>query len=92
MPERERERETARNGVHSPFYGTRYRENTVIRYRYLPIPSSSTAPEAPELDDGIGYWIPVRGRRYRQIPVPDDGLDDGRRTLISTNQENLDVK
>ena len=37
--ERERERERE-NAIIYPFYGTR--ENTVIWYRYLPIPSSST--------------------------------------------------
>ena len=65
----------------------------------LVLEASSTAPELPfnpipvipELDDGIGYWIPVRGRRYRQIPAP----DDGRRTLeirmqkISRERERL---
>ena len=43
---------------------------TFIRYRH------------PELDDGFGYWIPVIGYRYRQIPVLDDGPDDDRRTLL----------
>ena len=41
----------------------------LIRYRH------------PELDDGFGYWIPVIRYRYRQIPVPDDSPDNGRRTL-----------
>ena len=90
LRERERERmpenQKWRNGItseFSPFYGRRYRENTVIRYPYLPTPSfgtgsvleaSSTAPELPfNPIPGIGYWIPVIGRRYRQTPVPDDG-------------------
>ena len=40
----------------TPFYGTRYRENTVIRYRYLPIPSSSTV---------IRYRIGTGSIQYR---------------------------
>ena len=50
---------------------------------------SNTAPGPPlirychpELDDGFRYWILVIGYRYQQIPVPDDGPDDDRRTLI----------
>ena len=62
---------------------------TVIRYRIHPVPY----PVPPliryrhqELDDGIGYWIPVMGYRYRQIPVPDDGPDDDRRILVMTSK------
>ena len=61
MPERERERENARKSemesiLQSPFCGRRFRENTVIRYRYLPIPSSSTV---------IRYRIGTGSIQYR---------------------------
>ena len=68
--------------------------NTVIQYRhplpdrYWKHPVPYPVPPLiryrhPELDDGIGYWIPVIRYRYRQIPVPDDGPDDDRRTLAA---------
>ena len=54
------------------------------RYRIHPVPypvPPLIRYRHPELDDGFGYWIPVIGYRYWQIPVPDDGPDNGRRTL-----------
>ena len=46
----------------------------LIRY-----PSSSSREiSISVIHIGIGYWIPVIGYRYRQIPVP----DDSRRTLL----------
>ena len=76
----ERERENARKSemesiLQSPFYGRWFRENTVIRYWYLPIPSSgtgsvleasSTAPELPFIPiPVIQNWMTVSGTGYR---------------------------
>ena len=64
----------------------RYRHRHPVPDRYRIHPVSYPVPTLiryrhPELDGGFGYWIPVIGYRYRQIPVPDDGPDDDRRTL-----------
>ena len=78
--------------VYIPLSGTgisryRYRHRYPVpgRYRIHPVPypvPTLIRYRHPELDDGFGYWIPVFGYRYRQSPVPDDGPDDDRRTLL----------
>ena len=68
-------------------YRYRHRHPVPDRYRIHPVPypvPPLTRYRHPELDDGIGYWVSVRGWRYREIPVPDDVPDDGSQTLPAT--------
>ena len=70
-------------------YRYRHRHPVPDRYRIHPVPypvPPLIRYRHPELDDDFGYWIPVIGYRYRQIPVPDDGPDNGRRTLSTIHK------
>ena len=73
-------------------YRYRHRHPVPDRYRIHPVPypvPTLIRYRHPELDDGFGYWIPVIGYRYCQIPVPDDGPDDDRRTLVWMDEKSL---